>query len=166
MTSVGHLHHSPADEMDAATLYKILRLRVDVFVVEQACPYPELDGRDLDPGTRQFWIADDDVVVSTLRLLTEPPSADGAPTFRIGRVCTERGHRGQGLTARLITAALAQIGDHGCVIEAQAYLVDMYAKFGFAVEGAEYLEDGIPHVTMRREPVTSQARDVVAGGPQ
>lgn len=152
MTSAGQLHHSPADRIDAATLYRILRLRVDVFVVEQACPYPELDGRDLEAGTRQFWIVDDDVVVSTLRLLTEAPSADGEPRYRIGRVCTDRGHRGQGLTARLIDAALAEVGDHVCLIEAQAYLVEMYAKFGFVVEGDEYLEDGIPHVTMRRDP--------------
>ncbi|MAU82123.1 GNAT family N-acetyltransferase [Gordonia sp. Z-3] len=152
MTSAGQLHQSPADRMDASTLYQILRLRVDVFVVEQACPYPELDGRDLEAGTRQFWIVDDDVVVSTLRLLTEPASADEQPSFRIGRVCTERGHRGQGMTARLISAALSEIGDHVCLIEAQAYLVEMYAKFGFVVQGDEYLEDGIPHVTMRRDP--------------
>ncbi|MXP22454.1 GNAT family N-acetyltransferase [Gordonia sp. HNM0687] len=164
MTSAGQLHHSPADQIDAATLYQILRLRVDVFVVEQACPYPELDGRDLEPGTRQFWIVDDDVVVSTLRLLTEPAAADGEPTYRIGRVCTERGHRGQGLTARLIDAALAEIGDHVCLIEAQAYLVEMYAKFGFVVEGDGYLEDGIPHVTMRRDPADVSA--ATADGPR
>ncbi|NED64792.1 GNAT family N-acetyltransferase, partial [Streptomyces sp. SID10244] len=68
-------------------LYQILRLRVDVFVVEQACPYPELDGRDLEPNTRQFWISDTEgCVIATLRLLTEPPSADGRPLLRIGRV--------------------------------------------------------------------------------
>ncbi|AZG44072.1 GNAT family N-acetyltransferase [Gordonia insulae] len=152
MTSEGQLHHSPAAELDAATLYQILRLRIDVFVVEQACPYPELDGRDLEPSTRQFWVADDDGVIATLRLLTDPSAADGATMYRIGRVCTERAHRGQGLTARLMTAALAEIGDHPCRIEAQAYLVEMYAKFGFVTEGEEYLEDGIPHVSMRRDP--------------
>ncbi|GAB88822.1 GNAT family N-acetyltransferase [Gordonia rhizosphera] len=153
MTSVGQLHHSASDDLDAATLYALLRLRVDVFVVEQACPYPELDGRDLDPHTQHFWITDDDgLVIATLRLLADPPAADGSPVYRIGRVCTERGHRGQGLTARLIRAALAEAGDHACRIDAQAYLVDMYAKFGFMVEGEEYLEDGIPHVAMRRDP--------------
>ncbi|MGV9712406.1 GNAT family N-acetyltransferase [Gordonia sp. NPDC003424] len=147
------LHHSRSVDLDAATLYRILRLRVDVFVVEQACPYPELDGRDLEPQTRQYWIDDaDDRVLATLRVLVDPPAGDGSPLFRIGRVCTERSRRGQGLTARLMTAALAEIGSAPCVIEAQAYLKEMYGKFGFVPDGEEYLEDGIPHVTMRRDP--------------
>lgn len=158
MTTEGQLRHSLSADLDAATLYQILRLRVDVFVVEQACPYPELDGRDLDPQTRQFWISGDDGVIATLRLLVDPPAADGRPMYRIGRVCTERGHRGQGLTAQLLGAALTEIGDHPCRIDAQAYLVDMYAKFGFLAEGDEYLEDGIPHVAMRRDPAPSAGR--------
>ena len=83
------------------------------------------------------------------------PAADGSPMYRIGRVCTERGHRGQGLTAQLLGAALTEIGDHPCRIDAQVYLVDMYAKFGFLAEGDEYLEDGIPHIAMRRDPAPS-----------
>lgn len=158
MTTSGQLHHRSSADLDAATLYEILRLRVDVFVVEQACPYPELDGRDLEPQTRHFWFGDDDGrVIATLRLLADPPSADGRPVFRIGRVCTERGHRGQGLTARLMAAALDEVAEYPCVIEAQAYLVEMYGKFGFVVEGEEYLEDGIPHVTMRRDPVAARS---------
>lgn len=153
MTPVGQLHQRRAADLDPDTLYRILRLRVDVFVVEQACPYPELDGRDMDPSTRQFWIADDDDnVLATLRVLADQPDADGRPVHRIGRVCADRAHRGQGLTARLLTAALDDIGPHTCVIDAQTYLVDMYGKFGFVVDGDEYLEDGIPHVPMRREP--------------
>ncbi|MDS1112795.1 GNAT family N-acetyltransferase [Gordonia westfalica] len=149
------VHRSTAAEIDAATLYRILRLRVDVFVVEQACPYPELDGRDLEPTTRQFWITEsddpeDDAVLATLRLLHEPPGPDGGPVYRIGRACTDRTHRGRGLVARLLTEALDEVGDHPCRIEAQAYLTEMYGKFGFVAEGDEYLEDGIPHVSMLR----------------
>ncbi|KAF0970682.1 MULTISPECIES: GNAT family N-acetyltransferase [Gordonia] len=147
------VHRSTAADIDAATLYRILRLRVDVFVVEQACPYPELDGRDLEPTTRQFWItdsADGDVVLATLRLLDEPPGADGGPVYRIGRACTERAHRGRGLVSRLLTAALDEVGEHPCRIEAQAYLTEMYGKFGFVADSDEYLEDGIPHVSMLR----------------
>ena len=152
MTTRTELHRSWSADLDAATLYSLLRLRVDVFVVEQACPYPELDGRDLEPRTRHFWIDDaDGNVLSTLRLLGEPPLADGREVFRVGRVCTDRSARGQGLTARLLEAALAEIGDGLCRIEAQAYLTDMYARFGFVTEGVEYLEDGIPHVSMVRE---------------
>ncbi|GAC68957.1 GNAT family N-acetyltransferase [Gordonia soli] len=151
MTSVGQLHRSWAADLDAATVYELLRLRVDIFVVEQACPYPELDGRDLESTTRHFWISDaDGVVLATLRLLEDAEPGSSATVFRIGRVCTERSARGQGLTKRLMEAALAEVGDGECRVEAQAYLTDMYAKFGFRSDGGEYLEDGIPHVSMRR----------------
>ncbi|MFT4396327.1 GNAT family N-acetyltransferase [Gordonia lacunae] len=155
MISEPRVHRALADDIDAATLYRILRLRVEVFVVEQACPYPELDGRDLEPTTRQFWITDENgsdeagSVLATLRLLEEPQT-DGGQVFRIGRVCTERNHRGRGLVSTLMTAALDEVGDRPCRIEAQAYLTEMYGKFGFARDGEDYLEDGIPHVSMLR----------------
>ncbi|MGV9673250.1 GNAT family N-acetyltransferase [Gordonia sp. NPDC003504] len=156
------LHDSAAADLDPATLYRILRLRVDVFVVEQACPYPELDGRDLEPTTHHWWFtestsASDEVdgmgspVAATLRVMQDGLGPDGRPEFRIGRVCTERAHRGMGLTAQLLTAALEDIGEHVCRIEAQTYLRQMYAKFGFRVNSDEYLEDGIPHVSMVRD---------------
>ncbi|MBU3752192.1 MAG: GNAT family N-acetyltransferase [Mycobacterium sp.] len=133
-------------ELDAATLYELLRLRVDVFVVEQSCPYPELDGRDLLPGTRHLWLqsaAGD--VVSTLRLMAEPD--DG---FRIGRVCTRSDERGRGHTTVLMRAALDEVGSRPCRLDAQTYLARMYARHGFTPDGAEFVEDGIPHVPMLR----------------
>ena len=136
-------------DLDAATLYELLRLRVDVFVVEQACPYPELDGRDLEPATRHFWLeTPGGEVISTLRLMEEYQS--GEPLFRIGRVCTKASDRGHGHTSRLMQAALAEVGPHTCRLSAQSYLADMYARHGFAQDGAEFVEDGIPHVPMVR----------------
>jgi ElaA protein len=131
-------------ELDASTLYALLRLRVDVFVVEQHCPYPELDGRDTEPGTRHVWFADD-APQAYLRILTE---RDGA--FRIGRVCTSATARGAGLSGRLLGAALELVGNAPCVLDAQSYLVEFYARFGFFPTGPEYVEDGIPHIPMRR----------------
>jgi ElaA protein len=136
-------------ELDAATLYALLRLRVEVFVVEQNCPYPELDGRDLLAETRHFWLADaDGTVISTLRLMEEFP--DGRAVFRIGRVATMKNERGRGHSARLMRAALAEVGDDSCQISAQTYLTGMYARHGFVLDGAEFVEDGIPHVPMLR----------------
>lgn len=130
-------------ELSAATLYALLRLRVDVFVVEQACAYPELDGRDLEPGTRHLWLEDGGVPVVYLRLLDE------GSAHRIGRVATARSHRNRGLAARLVRAALASC-DGPVVLDAQAYLVGWYEGCGFVVVGDEYLDDdGIPHVPMR-----------------
>lgn len=143
------LRRSWAKDLDAATLYELLKLRVEVFVVEQACPYPELDGRDLLAETRHFWLEGaDGQVISTLRLMEEHPGGEKA--FRIGRVCTKRADRGQRHTTRLMQAALAEVGDDPCRINAQTYLAPMYAAHGFARDGDEFLDDGIPHVPMLR----------------
>lgn len=132
-------------DLDAVTLYRILRLRTDVFVVEQQCPYPELDGRDLEPSARQFWVAGEDgAVLATLRMLGDP---DGSA--RIGRVATTPAARGSGLGAVLMRAALDVAGDREVVLDAQAHLQGWYERFGFVVDGAEYVDDGIPHVPMR-----------------
>ncbi len=133
------------DELTPAVLYGLLRLRVDVFVVEQRCPYPELDGRDLEPGTRHVWLDRDGAPVAYLRILDEP---DGAA--RIGRVCVAAAARGGGLARTLMRHALDLVGPRGCVLDAQSYLVGFYAGLGFTATGPEYVdEDGIPHVPMR-----------------
>lgn len=143
------LRRSWAKDLDPATLYELLKLRVEVFVVEQACPYPELDGRDLLAETRHFWLAGPDgEVISTLRLMEEHPG--GETVFRIGRVCTSRNERGHGHTTRLMQAALAEVGDYPCHVDAQTYLEDMYSQRGFVRDGAEFIDDGIPHVPMVR----------------
>ena len=142
------LHREWAANLTPARLYSLLRLRVAVFVVEQECPYPELDGRDLEPTTRHFWIGsgtDPEVAVACLRLLAEPGGG-----YRIGRVCTARQVRGRGLSERLMAAALADVGDAECVLDAQVQVAGLYAEFGFQRIGEEFVEDGIPHVTMRR----------------
>src|ERR1700739_4044360 len=116
-----------AKALGVPTLYALLKLRVEVFVVEQARPYPELDGRDLLAETRHFWLeAPDGEGICTLRLLEE--HAGGQKAFRLGRLCTERSARGQGHTTRLLRAALAEVGDYPCRIDAQIYLMDMYAQ--------------------------------------
>lgn len=141
------LRRSWSADLDAAMLYELLKLRVEVFVVEQACPYPELDGRDLLAETRHFWLETSaGEVISTLRLMEEHPG--GHKGFRIGRVCTKRQARGHGHGTRLLQAALAEVGDYPCRIDAQTYLADMYARLGFVRHGDEFSEDGIPHVSM------------------
>jgi ElaA protein len=143
---VTDLHVARFADLDAATLYALLRLRVDVFVVEQRCAYPELDGRDLEPATRHLWLTEAAPhPLAYLRLLAEP---DGA--VRIGRVCTARPARGRGLAQRLVEAALATAGPVPYVLDAQRYLVPFYTRLGFAACGPEYVDDGIPHVPMRR----------------
>jgi ElaA protein len=142
-------HRSDVPGIDSLTLYAILRLRVDVFVVEQACPYPDLDGRDVEPGTELMWAADGPDVVATLRLLRD---ADGV--LRVGRVATAPVARSRGVASGLMEAALARCAEldpaAAVVLDAQAHLAGWYARFGFDVAGAQFDEDGIPHVPMRR----------------
>jgi len=146
MTEPAALHTATFAELDAATLYALLRLRVDVFVVEQHCAYPEIDGRDTEPGALHVWLADEPShPLGYLRILSDPGGV-----ARIGRVAVAHPARGAGLAQRLMRAALDHIGQRTCVLDAQAGLVDFYADFGFVVTGPEYLEDGIPHVPMRR----------------
>lgn len=131
------------DALDASTLYGLLRLRVDVFVVEQGCPYPELDGRDLAPTTRHCYVTEFEAPVACLRLVAEP----GGST-RLGRVATAPAARGRGLAAALLHHALSLAG-RPVVCHAQAHLADWYSRFGFRPTGPEFDEDGIPHVPMR-----------------
>ena len=143
------LHRRLAADLSTAMVYALLRLRVEVFVVEQGCPYQELDGHDLDRTTRHYWLAPYGAIEdaqATLRLL-EPTEGQ----FRIGRVCAARPARAQGGIRRLLEAALAEVGDAPCVLDAQAHVIELYAAFGFVVDGAEFTEDGIVHVPMRRK---------------
>lgn len=132
-------------DLPPAVLYALLRLRVDVFVVEQECAYPELDGRDLEPTCVHVWAEVDGTVAATLRVLRD---ADGRG--RIGRVATGREFRGAGVAARLMDRALELLAGSDVVLDAQAHLQHWYARFGFVAQGELFQEDGIPHVTMVR----------------
>lgn len=134
-------------ELTPFEVYGLCRLRVDVFVVEQECPYPELDGRDVEPATEHLWFEDGDgTVTATIRVL------DDGGTRAIGRVATAAGYRGRGLAAQLLDEGIALCGDVPITLGAQAHLEDWYARFGFRRSGPGYVEDGIPHVPMRRDP--------------
>ena len=136
-------------ELTPFEVYELCRLRVDVFVVEQECPYPELDGRDVEPATLHLWLECGGEIAATIRLLD-----DGA-SRAIGRVATAAPFRGQGLAARLIEEGIALCGDAPITLGAQAHLEGWYERFGFRRSGPGYVEDGIPHVPMRREPAVS-----------
>ena len=143
------LHRSLAADLSTAMIYALLRLRVEVFIVELGCVYQELDGHDLDRATRHYWLAPDGAIEqpqATLRLLE---STDGH--FRIGRICTARQARRQGGLRRLLEAALAEVGDRPCVLDAQLDCVEVFGSFGFVVDGAGFTEGGVPLVPMRRD---------------
>lgn len=145
-TSTAPVHEAAFAELDARTLYEILQLRVDVFVVEQQCAYRELDGRDTEPATRHLWVAAaNGAVVAYLRMLDETGN-----TTRIGRVVTARTHRGRGLADLLVRHAIARTSGP-VVADAQAHLRRWYEERGFVVTGPPFDDAGIPHVPMRRD---------------
>ena len=140
------LRRARVAELTGSEVYALIRLRVDVFVVEQQCPYPELDGRDTEPATEHRWLAVDGRPVACLRVLDDEGSK------AIGRVATAAGWRGRGLAARLVEQVVADHGSAPLTLGAQAHLEGWYERFGFRRAGEAYVEDGIPHVPMRREP--------------
>ena len=151
-TSVEHV--VAGAQISAKQLHAILRLRVDVFVVEQDCAYAEVDGRDLQPDTEHVWIEDEAGIAAYIRLL------DTDSTVQIGRVVTRQDRRGEQLSARLIASTLRRLGPTETRLEAQTHLVDYYRNFGYEPGGVEYIEDGIPHTPMVR-PVPSAGQGPV-----
>ena len=139
------LHHAHVRDLDPVTLYRLLRLRVDVFVVEQECAYPELDGWDLDHSCVQHWLEVDGLPVGTLRTYVQ----DGED--HLGRVAVHPDHRGKGYAAALVTEALSALEGRPVEIAAQSYLERWYEQFEFRRSGPDYVEDGIPHLPMRRD---------------
>jgi len=134
----------PFDALDPVAAYDVWRLRQDVFVVEQDCPYPDLDGRDPEPGTRHVLLHEDETLIGYARVL------DDGDEWRIGRVVLARAGRGRGLADMLMHTALQVCPGREVVLDAQSPLAAWYATHGFVADGPEFLEDGIPHVPMRR----------------
>jgi len=134
-------------ELTLDELYALLQARSAVFVVEQNCPYQDLD--DKDRNAYHLWYHDADGIVACLRVLAPGVSFDDCS---IGRVLTLR--RGQGLGVALmkegIRIAEEKYQAAHITIEAQVYARAFYERLGFVRCSEEFLEDGIPHIRMRR----------------
>lgn len=136
------------EELTLEELYEILRLRVDVFVVEQHCPYPELDGKDQQ--ALHVFAKEDGILQAYLRVLQPGVSF---PEASLGRVISRKRRQGLGtqLLEQGLQAAEEWLGKVPIRIEAQTYAKGLYEKFGFRQISGEFLEDGIPHIQMLRE---------------
>ena len=133
-------------ELTTAELYAILRLREAVFIVEQNCPFPEIDGKDLDAW--HLWLADDGEMVAYARVLDRGVSFEEPA---VGRVVAIR--RREGLGTRILQEGMRiakeKFGAEAVMLEAQVYARALYEKQGFVQVSEEFLEDGIPHIIMR-----------------
>jgi ElaA protein len=128
-------------------LYNILKERVTVFVLEQKCLYPEMDGKD--KLAYHLFKEKDGEIIAYLRIL---PKGTVFNEVALGRVLVHKEHRGSGIARDLIEKAIHvvydELNEDRIRIQAQEYLLKFYASFGFAAISDTYLEDGIPHVDM------------------
>ncbi|MBP2027332.1 ElaA protein [Acetoanaerobium pronyense] len=138
------------EELSTRELYEILRLRVDVFVVEQECAYPEIDGKDI--GSIQLYFEENSEIIAYMRILPKGMSYESAS---LGRVIVKGNHRGKKLGNLLLEEGLKYIDnvmkEDIVTIGAQEHLENFYEEFGFVKISPMYLEDGIKHIDMRRE---------------
>lgn len=133
-------------ELSTDELFEIYKLRVSVFVVEQKCPYQEVD--DADRNAYHLYLKDDNGIEAYARVL---PQGITFPTISIGRVIAVK--RRCGLGSQIVEAAInvAKENLHAdkITIEAQIYARSLYEKYGFRQISKEFLEDGIPHIQMQ-----------------
>ncbi|GGH12913.1 GNAT family N-acetyltransferase [Mucilaginibacter phyllosphaerae] len=139
------------DELNAAELYGLLKLRSEVFVVEQNCVF--LDQDDKDQQCHHLLLFADGTLAAYCRLL---PAGLSYPEVSIGRVVTSPAFRGTGLGRKVMELAIGYcnelFGNHIIRIGAQTYALAFYASLGFTAQGDTYDEDGIEHVEMTLPP--------------
>lgn len=133
------------EELSAAELYRLLKLRVDVFVVEQNCPYAELD--DCDQEALHIWMEDEEGIQAYLRVLDRGVRSEWVS---IGRVVAVKRRAGLGTKVLEIGIRKAKevFGADLLYVEAQCYARSLYEKLGFQACSEAFLEDGIPHIRM------------------
>jgi ElaA protein len=137
------------EELSTRQLYELLAVRSEVFVVEQACLYRDMDGLDVAAMHLIGWSG---TVVAAYTRILAPGTAFAEPS--IGRVLTAKAFRAGGLGRELFARSIARVEGlypgQPIRIGAQSYLERFYASFGFAKDSEEYIEDGIPHIEMVR----------------
>lgn len=137
-------------DLDPDTLYAFLKLRSDIFVVEQTCAYSDMDG--LDPQCRHLCGFDDNEHVQAYLRLLPPGLKNEHPA--IGRLVVAASARGSGLGRRIMEEGLRECARRhpgaSVFLSGQQHLQRFYESLGFRVISAPYLEDGIPHVDMLR----------------
>jgi ElaA protein len=136
------------NELTKIELYKILKLRCDVFVVEQNCPYHDID--DLDLVSKHLFVMDDGECIACLRLI---PSNVEFEEASIGRVIVAKNRRGTDLGLKLVKKGIEllfnDMKEKEILIEAQSYAIKFYEKCGFTNLGKEHDLDNIKHVWMK-----------------
>ena len=131
-------------ELTTEELYEILKLRAEVFVVEQNCPYQDLD--DKDQSSYHLFLEDNGQIIAVLRIL---PENVAYKEMAIGRLIVKKSYRGKGISRKMMLRAMEfiteDLGKEKIRLSGQAYLSDFYQSLGFEKVSEMYLEDGIEH---------------------
>lgn len=133
----------PFDKLTTQDLFHIYKLRVDVFVVEQQCPYHEID--DIDLISHHIYLQQNTGILAYCRLYQQNDA------YHIGRVIAAIKHTGYGtqIMKTAIKFATEKLHAHTINIEAQTYAQKFYEKLGFVQTSEPFVEDGIPHIQMK-----------------
>lgn len=134
------------DQLSAEDVYAIWKIRDAVFAFEQHVDDTDVDDLDLLPSTVHLWVSDKSGPTSYLRILT------AESYLKIGRVCTRKDRRGEGLSGELMKEVSKRFGDGTLKLNAQAYLEHWYERFGYVRSGENFDEAGIDHTPMVRKP--------------
>ena len=139
------LHKKSFEELTTDELYELLRVRSEVFVVEQNCVYQDMDGDD--QKSIHLWMTNNDKIVSLARVC---PAGSHMKEVSIGRVITTERGKGYGKQIMLhaINAAIEHFGATRIDIEAQEYAKEFYESVGFRQSSDTFMLDGIPHIKM------------------
>lgn len=141
-------HITRFDDLSPADVYNFLKLRQDIFIIEQDCIYDDID--TLDPECEHLMLYDGDILAAYSRLV---PSGIKFDSPSIGRITVSNLYRGKGLGRKLVEKSieiLRRDGQHqDLLIEAQVYLQKFYESFGFLKISDPYDVDGIDHIKMK-----------------
>lgn len=139
------LYFKKLDKLHPLFCFEILKLRQDIFCIEQHCLYPDID--ETDKISIHAYLESDNAVAAYTRIYK-----DKEGTFHIGRICTKLNQRKTGLARQIIAESIAYIyniqASASISISAQLHLEGYYQSLGFVSQGSSYFEDGIPHIKM------------------
>ena len=136
------------NKISKSDLLDVLSLRIKVFVVEQNCPYQEID--DYDKNSYHVFCKNEGAIIAVLRIYKDMKN----DKIFIGRVAVDIGFRSHGIARKMMTDSLNYIQNNFkkdvVFLSAQTYLIDFYISLGFNTYGNQFLEDGIPHIHMMK----------------
>ncbi|KHO39451.1 GNAT family acetyltransferase [Clostridium tetani] len=140
-------HLKKFEELRCEEIYKILKIRNEVFIVEQQCAYQDCDGKD--KKSYHLYLEDNGEILCYLRILPKNVSYN---EVSIGRVLVNKNYRGKGIAKEMMLKAMnfieENLNEKEIKIQAQLYLFNFYKSLGFEEVSNEYLEDNIPHIDM------------------